>query len=250
MIDLQNIAVVVLAAGRGTRLDCGDIPKVMCEIGGKPIIRYTVDTLQSMGFSKKQICLVVGFAKEKVTEAFDGEVNFAQQKELKGTAHAAYTGMITLPKEIEHVMVLGGDDSAFYSEKSLHMLLEEHIKNNVSLSLLSVEVDDPAQLGRVVRHENDEIEVIEKEYVTQEQAKIKEVSTGTFVFNKQWFEKMFPNMPELRKLGEYGLPTALAMAREANRKYQVVCLGKSDEWFGINTKEQLAEADRRKTIRK
>lgn len=242
------MGIVILAAGRGSRLNCIDIPKVMCEIGGKPIVEYTVETLESMGFSPEQICLVVGFQKEKVKEHFDGRVSYADQLELKGTAHAAYTGMQTLPANVEHVLVLGGDDSAFYTPESIEMLLENHRQNAAVLSLLSVEVSDPSMLGRIVRHSNGDIEVIEKEYVTQEQAKIHEVSTGTFVFDRKWFEAMFPTMPPLRKLGEYGLPTAMAVARDNNLKYQVVPLGKSDEWFGVNTPEQLKEADQRKCI--
>lgn len=246
MNAMEHIAAVVLAAGRGSRLNCNEIPKVMCEIGDRPIVSYTVDTLESLGLSGKQISLVVGFQKEKVMDYFDGRVQFAVQEELKGTAHAALTGMQTLGPEVEHVLVLGGDDSAFYTKESLTRFVEEHVDAGVKLSLLSVEVDDPTGLGRIVRHENGDIEVIEKEYVTEEQAKIQEVSTGTYIFERAWFEQMYPSMPPLRKLGEYALPTAMAMCRDAALPYQVVPLGKSQEWFGVNTPEQLAEADKRK----
>ena len=242
----ENTGVVILAAGRGSRLNCQEMPKVMCEIGGKPIVEYTVETLEKLDLSPQQICMVVGFQKEKVKEYFDGRVSYADQLELKGTAHAAYTGMTALPENVEHVLVLGGDDSAFYTPESLRMLIENHIQNNMVLSLLSVEVDDPSLLGRVVHHPNGDVEIIEKEYVTPEQAKIKEISTGTFVFERKWFEKMFPTMPPLRKLGEFGLPTAMAIARENSLPYQIVPLGKSDEWFGVNTPQQLEEANKRK----
>lgn len=243
---MHNIGAVVLAAGRGTRLQCDGIPKVMCTIGGKPIVSYTVNTLKELGLGSRQVCLVIGYHREQVRDFFCGAVSYAVQGELLGTAHAAYTGIMTLPKEVEHVLVLGGDDSAFYTAKTLQHVIHAHIDSGAKLSLLSVEVDDPSMLGRVVRHEDGDIEVIEKEYVTPEQAQIHEVSTGTFVFDRAWFEDMFPRMPRLRKLGEYGLPTALAMCREDGVPYQVVPLGKSNEWFGINTREELAEADRRK----
>lgn len=246
MSSRNNIGVVILAAGRGSRLKCDHIPKVMCEIGGKPIVSYVVETLEEMQIPPSHVVMVIGYQKHKVTEYFGDRVSYAVQEELKGTAHAAYTGIKELPESVEHVLVIQGDDSAFYTRKSLEMLIDTHINNEMYVSLLSVEVDDPAQLGRVVRHENGDIEVIEKEYVTEEQAKINEVSTGTFMFNRMWYEAMFPNMPELRKLGEYGLPTSLAMVREEKQPYQVVSLGKSDEWFGVNTPEQLAEANRRK----
>ena len=246
-MQLESIAAVVLAAGRGSRLKCDEIPKVMCEIGGRPIVSYTVETLESLGLSPAQICLVVGFQKERVIQYFDDRVTFAVQKELKGTANAALTGMKSLPKEVEYVLVLGGDDSAFYTEKSLQHFIEEHIRTKSKLSLLSVEVENPKGLGRIVRHSNGDVEVIEKEYITEEQSAIKEVSTGTYLFDRAWFEQMYPNMPLLRKINEYALPTALAMCRDEKQLYQIVPLGKSNEWFGVNTPEQLEEADRKKS---
>lgn len=245
-LPLINIGVVVLAAGKGTRLGCTDIPKVMLDIGGKPIVSYTVETLKKLGLSKEQIVLVVGFQKEKVMEYFGDDVTYAVQEEQKGTAHAAYTGIQQLSDSVTYVLVLGGDDSAFYTPESLKKFFEEHIETDEVLSLLSVEVDDPSQLGRIVRHPNGDIEVIEKEYVTEEQTKIKEISTGTYIFDRHWFEKTYPTIPPLRKLNEYALPTMLAQARQQKKKYNIVFLGKSDEWFGVNRPEELEEARRRK----
>jgi len=245
-MNKNNIGVVVLAAGKGTRLGCTEIPKVMLDLCGKPIVAYTVETLEKMGFSSDQICLVVGFKQEKVREYFGCRVIYAEQKDLRGTAHAAYTGMLTLGENIDTVLVMGGDDSAFYSTEALENFCKHHKENENKLSLLSAVLDDPANLGRVVRHESGEIEVIEKEYTTEEQKQIKEISTGTFIFDRKWFEEMFPNMPQLRKLGEYGLPTALAMVRDENKPYGVYPLENGKEFFGINTPEQFEEAKKRK----
>ncbi|MFH0857488.1 MAG: NTP transferase domain-containing protein, partial [Candidatus Magasanikbacteria bacterium] len=107
-INKSKIGVVILAAGRGTRLGCVDIPKVMMEIGEKPIVFYIVETLEKMGFSAEQICLVVGYQKEKVMEYFGKRVIYAFQEELLGTAHAAYTGIKMLPQYVEEVLVIGG----------------------------------------------------------------------------------------------------------------------------------------------
>ncbi len=244
--NLSNIGVVIMAAGVGRRLGCVDIPKVMMEIGGKPIVSYVVETLERLGFTSEQICLVVGFQKEQVQDYFKDRVSCAVQEEQKGTAHAAMTGMQSLPDHITHVLVMGGDDGAFYRDESLLHFITQHVDSNMILSLLTAEIEKPAGFGRVVRHENGDIEVIEKEYTTPEQKEIKEVSTGTFCFDRRWFESMYPTMPPLRKLGEYGLPTALAVARDTEQPHQVVLLKDSGEWFGVNTQEQLERADRKK----
>ncbi|MBU2541993.1 NTP transferase domain-containing protein [Patescibacteria group bacterium] len=242
-IDLSKIGVVILAAGKGARLNCTDKPKVMLEIGGKPIVSYIVETLIQAGFSKKQICLVVGFQEQKVRDYFGDRVSFVTQKEQLGTAHAAHIGIKSLPKEIETVLVLGGDDSAFYTRKTLLDFIKKHNEVDYTLSLLSAVIEDPTMLGRIVRYPDKSIAIVEKEYLSEEEKDIKEISTGTFCFDRKWFEEMFPDMPKLKKLGEWGLPTALAIARGDGKKYRVVKLEDSREWLGINTILELEKAD-------
>ncbi len=246
-LNLNSVGAVILAAGRGSRLNCVEKPKVMLEIGGKPIVSYIIETLKLAGFKKEQICLVVGFQKEKVMEYFGDSVSYAVQDEQKGTAHAAYTGMKSLPKEVEQVLVLGGDDSAFYTKKTLLDFIQKHTEAGTKLSLLSVELENPSRVGRVVRYPDKSIAIVEKEYWTEVEENMKEISTGTFCFDRAWFENMYPTMPMLRKLGEYALPVALAVARGEGAKYQVIKLDNSSEWFGINTVEELKESNIRIT---
>ncbi len=249
-VTWSKIGVVILAAGKGTRLGCVDKPKVMSEIGGRPIVAYTVETLLSLGLGREQICLVVGFCQNKIREYFGESVVYPEQAEQRGTAHAAFVGMQTLPKHIVQVLVLGGDDSAFYRPSTLQDFVNEHIRRSAALSLLTVELTDPNGYGRIIRQADGRIEVIEKEYLTPEQEKILEVSTGTFCFDRHWFESMFPSMPLLRKINEYGLPTALAVARAQGVPYSLMKLKDPDEWFGVNRPEELFEADRRKRLGK
>lgn len=248
-LDLNNVGVVILAAGKGSRLNCADAPKVMLKIGGQPIVSYIVDTLKQARFKREQISLVVGFQKEQVKEHFGDSVSYAIQEEQNGTAHAAYIGMRSLPSEVEHVLVVGGDDSAFYTEKTILDFINSHCESGAKLSILSAEFDDPGLVGKIVRYPDNSIAIIEKEYWTDLEKDVKEVSTGTFCFDREWFEEMFPTMPPLRKLGEYGLPTALAIARGQGVKYQVIKLKNPEEWFGINTSDELLIANERKLNR-
>lgn len=246
-VALAKTGAVILAAGKGTRLGCTDIPKVMLEIGGKPIVSYIVETLKNLGFNKEQIVLVVGFQKEKVKEYFGDSVTYADQEEQLGTAHAAYTGMKGLPESIESVLVLGGDDSAFYTVETLEKFINNHLENRNTLSLLTTEPENYKAMGRVVRNENEEfVGVLEKEQLVDDQKGIKEVSTGTYIFDRQWFENIFPNMGVIEGVGEYGLPKAIEMAREEGKKIKAIKLDDNSEWFGINTLEELEEANERK----
>lgn len=245
---ISNIGAVILAAGKGTRLNCIDTPKVMLTIAGKPMIAYTVETLEALGFDPGHIRTVVGYCKEKIMEYLGSRVSYAVQEEQRGTAHAAYVGMRALPADIYTVLVLGGDDGMFYRPETLQRFVADHIASGAALSLLSAQAENPSQFGRIVRHTDGRVEIIEKEYLTDAQQQIREVSTGTFCFDRAWFERIFPSMPPLRKLGEYGLPTSLAMARDIGALHRVVKLSDSREWFGVNTPEELAEAQRRKRL--
>jgi bifunctional N-acetylglucosamine-1-phosphate-uridyltransferase/glucosamine-1-phosphate-acetyltransferase GlmU-like protein len=91
--NFSRVGAVILAAGKGTRLKCVDKPKVMLELNGRPMISYTVETLKKIPLTPTQICLVVGFCKEKVMDYFGDKVSYAEQAQQLGTAHAAYTGI-------------------------------------------------------------------------------------------------------------------------------------------------------------
>ncbi|MBP7992282.1 MAG: NTP transferase domain-containing protein [Candidatus Magasanikbacteria bacterium] len=245
--NLEKFGAVILAAGKGTRLGCTDRPKVMLELAGKPIVGYTVDTLEKIGLSSEKIILVVGFCHEVVEKYFGNRATFAMQNEQRGTAHAAMTGMRVLPTNVTDVLVMGGDDSAFYTPETLVKLMNEHVESGATTTLLTVKIEDPGAYGRVV-YEAGGVKVIEKEYVSEEQKKINEVSTGTYCFKREWFETMFPNLPLLEKLNEWVLPMAFAEAHNQGLKQHVVCMENSAEWFGVNTPAELIEAQRRKSI--
>lgn len=141
---------------------------------------------------------------------------------------------------------MGGDDSAFYLPDTIRAFITDHLKNDRTITLLTAHINEPRSLGRVVRHSDGRVEIIEKELLTEEQKNISEISTGTFMLKRSWYERLFPQMPKMEKLGEYGLPTAFTLAREAGEKHAAVVLENSSEWFGVNTPEELAEARRRK----
>lgn len=246
----NNVGAVILAAGKGTRLNCKGKPKVMLEIGNKPIVSYVVETLRNAGFEKEQTVLVVGFQKQKVIDYFGDTVTYANQEEQLGTAHAAYVGMQQLPQDVGTVLVLGGDDSAFYTADTLLNFIQKHREQGATVSVLTTEPDNFEQLGRVIRDENGNfINVLEKEELSEGQKKIHEASTGTFCINRKWFEQNFSEVKKIEGLGELGLPKTIGMAVSQSKKVFAVKMENNNEWFGINTMQELGEADRRKTKR-
>ena len=244
---LNNFGIVILAAGQGKRLNCADLPKVLYKINERPIISYILEELERSGLSKNQICLVVGFMEELVKEKIGPGYIYASQTERLGTAHAALTGEMALPVDFDNFLVLNGDDSAFYKFDSLLELINLHLSEKNDMTILTCEPDDPQGLGRVVRGVDGKVtRVVEKENMTPEMKHIREINTNTFCFNRSWFKKHYLNLKPVSGLGEYGINTFVEEATSSSAKFNAIILKDSKEWFGINTIEQLAEADRRK----
>jgi bifunctional UDP-N-acetylglucosamine pyrophosphorylase / glucosamine-1-phosphate N-acetyltransferase len=243
---LKEFGIVILAAGQGTRLNCSEMPKVLYKIGGRPILSYILDELAQGGLDKKQIVLVVGFKAELVEKEFGRGYVYALQNKRLGTAHAALTGEKKLPTNFKNFMVLNGDDSAFYKLSSLNELAELHSSKENDLTILTCE-PEKTDLGRVVRDANGRvIAIIEKENLTPELSKLKEISTNTFCFRRDWFNNHYPKLKLIAGLNEYGLPSFVEEAIISQARFLATKLKDANEWFGINTPEQLAEADRRK----
>jgi bifunctional UDP-N-acetylglucosamine pyrophosphorylase/glucosamine-1-phosphate N-acetyltransferase len=244
---LKKFGVVILAAGQGKRLNCADLPKVLYSLNERPIVSYILEELERGGLVKEQVCLVVGFREEMVKEKIGSGYIYASQTERLGTAHAALTGEEALPPDFDNFLVINGDDSAFYKFSSLFELIESHLLKDNDISILTCDHEDAKGLGRVVRGSDGEvIAVVEKENMTPELEKIKEINTNTFCFKRDWFKKHYANLKPIQGLGEYGLPSFVSEALTSKSKLSVIKLKDSNEWFGINTHDQLIEADKRK----
>jgi bifunctional UDP-N-acetylglucosamine pyrophosphorylase/glucosamine-1-phosphate N-acetyltransferase len=240
----DKAGVVILAAGRGSRLGCENIPKVLCRVNGKPMLSYILNTLEQGGVPSKNICIVLGYQGEKIKEAMGGKYCYTWQEELLGTAHAASVGGDEFPAEYKDILVLNGDDSLFYTFKTLSIFVNQHVENKNDISLLTCEVEDPTGMGRIVRDlHNNVAGIVEKENVGKKEENIKEISTGTFCFNREWFQKHYRELEKIPGLNEYGLPSFIDKAFASEAKFRAVKLSDPFEWSGINTSEQLKEAD-------
>lgn len=238
----NDLAVIVMAAGRGKRMN-SDFPKVLSEIAGRPLISYTLENLRKARL--KNIVLVVGFEKEKVIKETQGAVSYTYQEELLGTAHATEKGLTKVPDNIKTIIVLNGDDSAFYKPETINDVISTHLRSKSVLSFVSLISGSPEGLGRVVRDKNGQLEtIIEEKVATEQEKKIKEVNDGLYVFDKNWLKE---NLKKIKKSpqGEYYLVDLVGIALKENLKVNCYRLKNNSEWQGVNTPEQLEEADRK-----
>jgi len=243
----KDISAIILAAGRGTRMK-SDSPKVLREICGRPMISYTLENLRKAGVS--EITEVVGFRKDLVMAETKGAVKFAVQKNPKGgTGDAVRTGLPDISKDVKSVMVLYGDDTAFYTPQTISKILELHEKNDNTLTFITLIMENPLGLGRIIRDNNGKVlEIIEEKDATDNQRKIKEVNDGLYIFNRVWLEKNIDKLVKNSLTGEFYI-NELIRAAILNEKFMTFTLPNDDEWQGVNTPEQLAEANKKMAAR-
>lgn len=240
---MNKIAAIILAAGKGKRMNSKTVNKVTLPLGQKPMIVHTSNILSRLGI--ETIIIVVGFAKESVMSLFkDTKVIFAQQKKRLGTAHAVAAAMKKLPNNIENVLVLNGDDSALYSPEIIKKVIEKHMDSSASFTFLTIEMDNPAGLGRIVRGQaGNVLKIVEEKDASEEILKIKEVNPACYVFKVKFLEKYLPKVKKSSVTGEYYLISLVDIGIKNDEKIETLQAGRFT-WRGVNTKEELAEAEK------
>ncbi len=245
-LQLQNmnkVAALVLAAGRGTRMKSTTTHKVMSQLHGKPMLYFTITRLRRAGLDP--IIIVVGFAKESIKKEFDEtsyRVIYADQDEPEGTAHAVQCGLQKVPLEVHDILSVYGDDSYLYDPELLRQLIRKHQETNADVTLLTVEKENPTGLGRIIRDESGTVTgIIEEKVATEEQKMITEVNTGCFIFDKEFITEHIGKIEKNSVSQEYYLTDIIEVARKYNKKIEAVAGGKIP-WQGVNTPEELEEA--------
>lgn len=238
---MNNLAAIVLAAGKGKRMNTKNLNKVVLPLRGKPMIAHTVDLLEALKIG--QIIVAVGFAKKSVMEVLKDRVIFVQQRKRLGTAHAVFCALKYLPKNISDVLVLNGDDSAFYKEETINNLIKTQHKSRSSVAFLTIEVDNPSGLGRIVRDDKGILlAIIEDKDAKGEVKKIKEVNPSCYVFNVEFLRKYLKKVKKSTITGEYYLTALIDIAIKNDEKIETTNVGRLS-WRGINTINELKEAE-------
>lgn len=239
-----KIAGIVLAAGQGKRMESTTENKVTIDLGGKPMILRTVELLQDVSISP--IVIVVGFQKESVTNIFKAEIDiiFAEQIERKGTAHAVDTALQKIPENIKDVLILQGDDSAFYTKKTIDSLIKEHKTNNSSFTFLTIDVQNPFGLGRILRDAEGNLRgIIEEKDASSEERKINEINPACYVAKVSFLKKYLNKIKPSSITGEYYLTSLIDLGLSEKEKIHAHRAGVIP-WRGVNTKDELTQAEK------
>ncbi|MGH7741536.1 MAG: NTP transferase domain-containing protein [Candidatus Eiseniibacteriota bacterium] len=243
-----EVTALVLAAGQGTRMK-SDLPKVLHPIAGRALLSYMLDTLGRLDVGRTLV--VIGHQRERVRAAFpDASAGWVVQEPQRGTGHAVMMADPELKGFTGTLLVVPGDTPLLRAE-TLHNLLVGHQASEAAATVLSMQLPDPAGYGRIVRTGAlvpgipAPIErIVEHRDASAAQLAIDEVNSAIYAFRYPDLERVLSRLSTHNAQGEYYLTDSIALLRGEGKRTSVVCALDYRELLGINTVEQLAEAER------
>src|SRR3954470_10470921 len=236
-----RFAIVIMAAGKGTRLK-SKRPKVLHEIGGKPLRAHVIAAAQQVA-EPKDIYVIVGHEAEKVRAAVAATgVNFILQKEQRGTGHAIMVARDAL-KKYKHVLVLSGDVPLIRPE-TIQRVRDFHQKKRAAMTLLSAVPADPTGYGRVIRARGDEVSaIVEQKALTKAQESAREINSGIYAFETKPLYAHIAKLKTDNAHHEFYLTDMAALLNKAKRSVVALAAENAGEVMGANTMEELVRLD-------
>ena len=234
----KELRVVILAAGKGTRMN-SDLPKVLHKLKDKPLIDYVID--ESELLNPKEILIVVGFKKERVIKHTESRINlrYATQMEQLGTGHAVLQTNKLLKNEKGHILILYGDVPNIKAS-TLQPIIDDHIINNRDLTLITAEIDDPTGYGRIIRDKNGNLlKIIEEKDCSDNEKKISFINSGIYTFNTKILLHYIDKLTNNNNSKEYYLTQIFQLISKDNINIDYSIIKDIKEISGINTQEQL-----------
>jgi bifunctional UDP-N-acetylglucosamine pyrophosphorylase / glucosamine-1-phosphate N-acetyltransferase len=236
----KDIAVIILAAGKSTRMKSG-LPKVLHTLCGRPMLGYVLDLVADL--KPKKVVAVLGYKQESVRKFIPAGVRIVIQKKLIGTADAVKVGLSALQSFQGTVLVLYGDNPLLKKE-TLKKLLQYHLENNVDATLLTAQLNKPSGYGRVIRDKYSSIcGVIEEKDADEVERDIKEINTGIMVFKKHSLAANLRHIRPNNRKKEYYLTDLIGILAKKDYLVDGVKVEDAQEALGINTRAELGRAN-------
>ncbi|MEE3662945.1 bifunctional UDP-N-acetylglucosamine diphosphorylase/glucosamine-1-phosphate N-acetyltransferase GlmU [Brenneria sp. g21c3] len=232
------MSVVILAAGKGTRM-YSDLPKVLHPLAGKPMVQHVIDAAMTIG--AQHVHLVYGHGGDLLKQTLsDQALNWVLQAEQLGTGHAMQQAAPYFADDEDILMLYG--DVPLISPATLQRLLQA--KPQGGIGLLTVKLDDPSGYGRIVRDNGAVVGIVEHKDANDEQRRINEINTGILVANGKDLRRWLSRLNNDNTQGEYYITDIIAMAAAEGRSVVAVHPARLSEVEGVNNRLQLASLER------
>ena len=236
---MSTTHVVILAAGKGTRMKSAD-PKVLHRAGGLPLIEHVLRTADSL--HPATTIVVVGHLAARVEAALAERLGlrFALQQPQLGTGHALLQAEPHLAGATGTVVLLSGD-VPLLRPQTLRSLVETHRARNAAATVLTARVSGPHEYGRIVREGGRITAIVEHKDATPEQRGIDEINSGVYAFELEPLFAALKSVGSANAQGEYYLPDLVGIYRAQGRTVETVLVEDSREILGVNSRRELAD---------
>lgn len=243
LIDMNpKIAVVILAAGLGTRMKSNKA-KVLHEVCGKPMVDYVVETAQKV--AGHNVILVVGHQADRVRRAVSirGIFHFAHQTEQLGTGHAVLCALPYIPDACREVVILCGDVPLIQAD-TIGALIASHLAEKRDITVLAVELEDPTGYGRILLDAAGRVQaIVEESDASIEQKRVRLINTGIYCVHKKFLAEALPQIKPDNIQGEIYLTDIIEIAYGGQKHIGVITGDNPVEVTGINTLEELKSVE-------
>lgn len=241
----DGLAVIILAAGQGTRMK-SSLPKILHPIAGRSLIQHVLDVAGSL--HADHVLAVVRHERERVAAAIlehAPETVIVDQDEVPGTGRAVEQALEALPEDFEGSVVVLSGDAPLIDHATLSQLIDDHLSRGRKMTLLSALFDDPTGLGRIIRADDRRmLGIVEEKDATDEQRRITEINGGIYVFHRRELQNALATIDTNNAQGEKYLTDAAASILASGGEVDAVAT--TDMWLiaGVNDRVQLAAVGR------
>ena len=239
---MADLHVVILAAGKGTRMKSA-LPKVLHRVAGLPMIEHVIASANAL--HPRSITVVVGHQGETLKQALalHPDMTFVVQEPQLGTAHAVLTTEPALRRASGTMVVLSGD-VPLLSPNTLKTLVDRHQSTRAAATVITAVLDDPAGYGRIVRSGEKIARIVEQRDATEQECAIREINSGIYAFAVEGLFDALRTIAAENAQREYYLPDVVALYRTSGHGVETVIVSNVDEIRGINSRAELAAVSR------
>jgi bifunctional UDP-N-acetylglucosamine pyrophosphorylase/glucosamine-1-phosphate N-acetyltransferase len=243
-----KLAIVILAAGKGTRMKSKK-QKILHDVGGRPMVAHIFESAAAV--ADLPPVMVVGQDEEGVQQLFGERAWYVTQSEQLGTGHSALMAEPVLRGKAEQVLVTYAD-MPLLRQETMKNLARCQVESGAILSMLSVIGDPVSSFGRVVRKENGQVaEIVEVAEArqrpnTEQLLAIRELNAGVYCFDADWLWEHLPHLPirQARSGQEYYLTDMVGLAVQQGKGVEAIVVEDADECLGAGTREEMVAVEK------
>jgi bifunctional UDP-N-acetylglucosamine pyrophosphorylase/glucosamine-1-phosphate N-acetyltransferase len=239
---MSDLHIVVLAAGKGTRMKSAQ-PKVLHRVAGRPMILHVLATARAL--APRSTTVVVGHEADALKRALAEQpgLSFVVQEPQLGTAHALLITATALERATGTLVLLSGD-VPLLSVKTLETLVDRHTSTGAAATVVTALVDDPSGYGRIIRTDRSSGEqiarIVEEKDAAPVEREIREINSGIYAFALEGLFDAVRSIASENAQREYYLPDLVAIYRQRGRTVETITVSNSDEIRGVNSRSELA----------